>query len=96
MLWTYRLRCLSGPRLMMRVAQLFDQQGLNIESFSWLLDAAGEFVVIELSVRCGAALAHRLQAKLLHLQDVCEADLREHAATPGTASARLRQVYVAG
>lgn len=76
MMWNYTLRCTAGPRLLMRVALLFDQQLLNIASFAWLLNEAGDEVRIELSVACHAPLAERLKAKLLHLHDVSEVELQ--------------------
>lgn len=76
----YSISAEAAARLLTRVVMIFDQQLLMVKEVSWRLD--GERVEILVEVDCPAALAQRMHAKLLHLQDVVEVSLTVNAATP--------------
>jgi hypothetical protein len=67
--WRYTIRAANGNRLLMRIAQILDTQFLIPLQFEWVVVSPGE-VKILLRIACTDALAIRVQAKLLHLQDV--------------------------
>ncbi len=72
--WTYQIAAAPKPRVLARVAHLFDQQLLTISALTL---SQNEAATITLTVEVEAALAHRLHAKLLHLQDVEQVRLTE-------------------
>lgn len=73
MAWTYRITAAARPRLAMRVAQIFDQQLLEMDRF----DLAREDAVttIRISVECDESLARRIHAKLYRLADIVHVEL---------------------
>ena len=75
MTWTYTILAEPAPRLLMRVALIFDQQLLTLSDLSWRLNDGEGNVAITLCVRCEESLARRIHAKLLHLQDILQAKL---------------------
>ena len=68
MKWTYRVTAAARPRLVMRIAQVFDQQMLEIDRLEAkrLQDAT----MMRIEVRCEEHVAHRIHAKLYRLADV--------------------------
>ena len=75
MWWTYRITAASQARLLMRVAQVFDQQLLRMTKL--VLMDGDEVVEISVKVEAEEGLALRLQAKLYRLQDVRTVELSE-------------------
>jgi acetolactate synthase regulatory subunit len=73
--WTYQIAAAPKPRVLARVAHLFDQQLLTISALA--LTQNDEAVAITVTVAAETPLAHRLLAKLLHLQDVEQVHLTE-------------------
>lgn len=73
MAWIYRITAAARPRLAMRVAQIFDQQLLEVEHFHLVREDA--VTTIRISVDCGEPIAHRIHAKLYRLADVVRVDL---------------------
>ncbi len=73
MWWTYRMTAASQARLLMRVAQLFDQQLLTMSRLLFM--DRGEEVEISVTVEAEEKLARRVQAKLYRLQDVRTVEL---------------------
>ncbi len=73
MQWTYKITAASRPKVLMRVAQVFDQQ-LHSMSELMLADVDGT-VTIHINVDVSADLAHRIQAKLYSQLDVRNVDL---------------------
>ncbi len=75
MLWTYQISAAPKPRVLARVVQLFDQQLLTVSRLTLTQD--DETVAILVTVAVEAALAHRLHAKLFHVQDIEQVHLTE-------------------
>ena len=75
MTWMYTILAEPAPRLLMRVALIFDQQLLTLSDLSWRSNDGEGNVAITLCVRCEESLARRMHAKLLHLQDILQAEL---------------------
>lgn len=73
MAWTYRITAAARPRLAIRVAQIFDQQLLEVDQFHLVREDA--VTTIRISVDCGEPIAHRIHAKLYRLADVVRVDL---------------------
>lgn len=73
--WQYTMTCTPGPRLLMRVALIFDQQLLTLEELTWNCVDDGAMVRVRVLVRCEEGLARRMHAKLLHLYDVMTVEL---------------------
>ena len=67
----------------MRVVLIFDQQSLTLTDVAWRCSATGN-VEARLRVRCDEALARRIHAKLLHLQDVLHGALAAEENAPLT------------
>ena len=86
MTWTYNISAVPAARLLMRVALIFDQQLLTLSHVSWQLNEADGKVQICVRADCPPALAQRMHAKLLHLQDVCHATLIAETETPPAES----------
>ncbi len=80
--WTYMISAVAAPRLLMRVALIFDQQSLTLSDVLWHHNDAEGNVAICVRVRCEEALAGRLLAKLLHLQDVWDVVLNAETEEP--------------
>ncbi len=78
MAWTYRITAAARPRLAMRVAQIFDQQLLEVKHFHLVREDA--VTTIRISVDCGEPIAHRIHAKLYRLTDVVRVDLASEDA----------------
>ena len=70
MQWTYQITAASRPRVLMRLAQVFDQQSLVISSLTLAL--LNDYVKITLTVEAEPELAHRLKAKLYNQTDILE------------------------
>ena len=77
MAWCYTIQATSGQRLLMRIAQIFDQQFLIPHDLTWKCSDTSE-VEITLRVTCEEPLARRVHAKLYHLNDLHHVDLTEH------------------
>ena len=73
MAWTYRITAAARPRLAMRVAQVFDQQLLEVERFELIRKDAA--TTIRISVECDESVARRIHAKLYRLADLVQIDL---------------------
>jgi hypothetical protein len=73
MAWTYRITAAARPRLTMRVAQIFDQQLLEVERFDLVREAAA--TTIRISVECDEPIARRIHAKLYRLTDLVHVEL---------------------
>lgn len=73
--WKYAMTCMTGPRLLMRIALIFDQQLLTLEELTWSCVDDGAMVRVLVRVQCEEGLARRMHAKLLHLYDVLTAEL---------------------
>ena len=71
--WTYRITATSGPRVLMRVVQLFDNQRLAIRSLS-LKDSDGR-VDILINADTATEQARRIHAKLYHQVDILQVEL---------------------
>jgi hypothetical protein len=66
--WTFRLTATLGPRVLARVAQIFDQHLLAIQDCTLkAYDNAVEIIVI---AQTDEAKASRIQAQLSHLVDM--------------------------
>gem|GEM_PF-2657682 len=73
MVWTYRITAVARPRVIMRLAQIYDQQMLEIDRMSVVREHDATAVRIE--VQCDECLAHRIHAKLYRLSDVAHVEL---------------------
>ena len=82
MKWTYTIAAVSARRLLMRVVLIFDQQSLTLTDVAWRCSDTDGNVEARLRVRCDEALARRLHAKLLHLQDVLHVALAAEGNAP--------------
>jgi hypothetical protein len=82
MKWVYSISAVSAPRLLTRVVMIFDQQSLTLSEVSWRLNDGDATVEISLRVACPEALAQRMHAKLLHLQDLRMATLSADEERP--------------
>jgi glycine cleavage system regulatory protein len=71
--WTYKITAASRPRLLMRIAQVFDQQLLSMRELK-LADVAG-VVTVQINVEVSADLAQRIQAKLYSHTDIRKVEL---------------------
>ena len=85
MTWCYVIHAEPGQRLLMRIAQIFDQQFLTPEELHWRATATSQ-VEITLYVGCEENLARRVHAKLFHLHDILGVELREATAEPAATS----------
>jgi len=88
MVWTYRITAVARPRLAMRVAQIFDQQLLEVERFD--LVRQDTVTTIRVVVECDGPIAHRVHAKLYRLVDIVQVDLSD-GISHGAAEGELRQ-----
>lgn len=77
MVWTYRICAAARPRVLMRVAQLFDQQSVPM-SRCCLLRREG-MLEIEIIVDVDTELAQRIHAKLYKLEDLTDVELLSRA-----------------
>jgi hypothetical protein len=73
MVWTYRITAAARPRLIMRIAQIFDQQLLEIERLEVLRES--NVTQMRVEVQCTEHLARRIHAKLYGTSDVIHAAL---------------------
>jgi hypothetical protein len=71
--WTYKINATSGPRVLMRIAQVFDQQMVLIRACH-LLDSGNKLSIL-ITVDVGAELAQRIHAKLYKQLDLEQIDL---------------------
>lgn len=75
--WTYKINALARPRLLMRVAQVFDQQSLVMR---WcVMTEAGGRVDLRIGVVANADVARRVHAKLYKCVDIDRVDLEGDA-----------------
>lgn len=72
--WTYKIIAEPRPRLLVRVAQVFDQQLLVMSSLC--LTQSTDQAILSVTVESPESLAHRIEAKLYHLVDVRIVELR--------------------
>lgn len=77
MAWSFQIKAVARPRLIMRVAQIFDQQMLEIERFD--LTREGSIATIHISVECDEPVVRRVHAKLYRLADLAHVDLLDQA-----------------
>jgi hypothetical protein len=71
--WTFRITASPGPRMLARVAQIFDQHLLAIQDCSLkAYDHAVEITVVALT---DEAKASRIHAQLFHLVDLRDVTL---------------------
>ena len=68
MKWTYRVTAAARPRLVMRIAQVFDQQMLEIDRLEVM--RLHDATMVRIEVCCEEHVAHRIHAKLYRLVDV--------------------------
>jgi hypothetical protein len=87
MAWTYRITAAARPRLAMRIAQVFDQQMLEVDRFELVRQDA--VAVIRICVSCDESLARRIHAKLYRLTDLVQVELSD-GAVQGTGEGELR------
>lgn len=73
MKWTYTITAESRPRLLMRVAQVFDQQSLLMRSLQ--LTQSSDHAVLHITIEAPELLARRIHAKLYHHTDIREIKL---------------------
>jgi len=73
MVFTYRITAVARPRLIMRLAQIYDQQLLEIDRLSVVREH--DVTAIRIEVACDEYLAHRIHAKLYRLSDVVHVEL---------------------
>jgi hypothetical protein len=66
--WTYKISAAARPRVLMRIAQLFDQQLVPI--CVCLLEQHGTLLDIVITVEVEPELAQRIHAKLYHHVDL--------------------------
>jgi hypothetical protein len=66
--WTYTITAASRPRVMMRIAQVFDQQMVPMRQC--LLLESGQGLDISITIDVEEELALRIHAKLYKQQDV--------------------------
>jgi hypothetical protein len=71
--WTYRISAAARPRVLMRIAQLFDQQLVPIRVC--LLEERGGLLDIVITIDVEPELAQRIHAKLYHHVDLLSVDL---------------------
>jgi hypothetical protein len=71
--WTYKITAQARPRVLMRLAQLFDQQLVAIQSCH--LVTIDDRLEIIIAIDTDAELAHRLHAKLWKHCDLLNVDL---------------------
>ncbi|MBS1821554.1 MAG: hypothetical protein JST61_06215 [Acidobacteria bacterium] len=64
---------MARPRLIMRLAQIYDQQLLEIDRLSVVRDR--DVTAVRIEVRCDEYLAHRVHAKLYRLSDIVHVEL---------------------
>jgi len=73
MVFTYRITAVARPRLIMRLAQIYDQQLLEIDRLNVVRER--DVTAIRIEVDCDEYLAHRIHAKLYRLADVVHVEL---------------------
>lgn len=73
MVFTYRITAVARPRLIMRVAQIYDQQLLEIDRLNVVRER--DVTAIRIEVTCDEYLAHRIHAKLYRVADVVHVEL---------------------
>lgn len=73
MVWTYRITAVARPRLIMRLAQIYDQQMLEIDRMSIVRER--DVTAVRIEVECDEYLAHRIHAKLYRLADIAHVEL---------------------
>lgn len=71
--WTYTIKAISRPRVLMRVAQVFDQQMVAMRECR-LIDT-GIALEITVTIEAEEYLARRMHAKLYKQQDMEQIDL---------------------
>ncbi len=71
--WIYKISAAARPRVLMRIAQLFDQQLVPIRVC--LLEERGGLLDIAITVEVEQELAQRIHAKLYHHVDLLSVDL---------------------
>lgn len=77
MMWTYRITAAARPRLIMRIAQVFDQQLLEIDRLEVIRER--DVTVLRAEVHCDEYLARRIHAKLYRMPDIMHVALsNEH------------------
>lgn len=73
MVWTYRIKAVARPRLIMRLAQIYDQQMLEIDRMNVVREH--DAAAIRIEVQCDEYLARRIHAKLYRLSDIAHVEL---------------------
>ena len=68
MKWTYRVTAAATPRLIMRLAQVFDQQLLEMDRLEVM--RLQDATMMRVEVCCEEHVARRIHAKLYRLADV--------------------------
>lgn len=78
MYWVFRVRVHQRPRVHARVLQVFDRQAIQLDSFT--AHRMNDCVDIRIQADIGTCDGARLEALLLHLEDVVsvEADCLPH------------------
>lgn len=71
--WTYQIRAAARPRVLMRLAQVFDQQMVSMRRCEMLEAVDG--IEISITVDISSELAERIQAKLYKQQDLLQVTL---------------------
>ncbi len=79
--WTYRISAEARPRVLGRIAQVFEQQMVPLRAFHMVTVAGLHEIAV--TVDLDAELARRIHAKLWKQVDVVHVELREGAAAGG-------------
>ncbi len=94
MKWTYRVTAAARPRLIMRLAQVFDQQMIEIDRLE--VKRLQDATMMRIEVCCEEHLARRIHAKLYRLADVAHVLLSNEqrvvvgGAAPNPSAQELR------
>jgi acetolactate synthase regulatory subunit len=71
--WTYRIKAEVRPRVLMRVAHVFDQQMLSMRRC--VMEERSDVADLEITVDAEEELVRRVHAKLYKLLDLLEIEL---------------------
>ena len=73
MRWTYQIRAIARPRVLQRIAQVFEQQMMPLQRL--VLEESGGTLEMKITVEAEEELARRVHAKLYKQLDVLHIEL---------------------
>ena len=83
----FDIRCINAPTVLPRVALMFSRRGLPIEQLELTTSDDGQHQQLDITARCDAAAATKLEAQLRRVIEIVELTVAE--ATSGKQTKTL-------